>query len=344
MRLKEKLHTASDPIKILNERKNQFESSWLQREATVWAAGAGLVTVLDWIAQYRTSTLMLRPQIIYDNEVRAAVICGHVDVLDWLAQKDQNFGSHRLTELAMGHGHIPVIEWMLAHGHTTLDKIRAAKKEAMRATNYVEMILWLDTCIGIGIEDIDHRTLHYIAYWCEINALDFLVRRGKASLKLFGFLFVPGVGGRHGARFVKWLGQYVVLPEILPYVGSRHLVFLTQHQFALTVMDYYNYAEFGSKMLCSVIQRGSRTFGDENHYPPQIITRANCLAVGGAALHAAVRQKRERGRKLLRCLISHCRLTPSDFSSVGLDWPVFDQSLPFNAERFRQRRPRLARI
>jgi hypothetical protein len=322
--LKERLRAAKDPVKILDEIKNQFETRWLaQKDATVWAAGTGLVSVLGWTTKYRARNLS-QLQTTYENEIRAAIAGGHVTVLNWLAQKDQNFSSHRLTALAMGYGHIPVLEWMLAHGHTTFDKIRAAKKEAMRATNYVEMIFWLDFCVGIGIEDFDNRTLYCVAYWSETTALDFLVRRGKASLKLFGLLFVPGVGGRYGMKFVKWLGQYVVLPEILPYVSVRNLAFLTQHQFALTVVDYYTYAEFGSKMLCSVIQRGSRTFGDAFHYPPQIITGAKCLRVGGAALHAAVRQKRERGRKLLRCLISRCRLTPSDFSSVGLDWPPFE--------------------
>lgn len=75
-----------------------------------------------------------------------------------------------------------------------------------------------------------------------------------------------------------------------------------------------------SRMLLAVQSHTCQLWGRDTEARRLLSSRETCMACDGKAIHVGARWRSAGGRSKFRRLVKSCRLTPSDFASVGLRW------------------------
>jgi hypothetical protein len=274
-------------------------------------AQTGITPALEWLLNFRSghdAGKLPRKKLL---TVLAQKGCGRV--LAWLLRKKiftKKF-CRRMPRDVIHTAHPAVLEWIKSRGRFSPEEIRAGLPSMLSAGPGVQadIIEWLWRQPGVlTIEDFTSERLQKYMSNRRLDLLDSLIQRGADPAAWNPLVLMTAAYDVEGG--VEWYAARAPVADILERQGAvwPGPDACWELMRAPGTGPYLLWAAACWKVFD---KKPTRMWPK---VPRDLLTRDNCMAHNGRALLAV--------NPRFRCYIARsCRLTPSDFASVGLPWP-----------------------
>jgi hypothetical protein len=325
-RLKRALSSADDVPAVLARAETAYRpySRWLCRGASRWAAWEGCVPALEWLHQYRAAKRL--PCSDYSHETIAAIAERHLPVLEWmdrrgLLKKEACCNAWALSE-STENDDFRALEWLDARG--VLDASESLKMLLWTGADYEtekKVVRWMIRNKTVSYADLEPH-LESAAHFCDVFVLDWLHQNApeKGAVRMCGEILVNGFGGKYPEALMDWIDSRASMEAVVavtPLLSLWQVCAAPEYQL---FHERFPSPAVRSRMLLAVQSNTCWLWGRDMEARRLLFSRENCLACNGRAIHAGARRRSAGGRSKLRRLAKSCRLSPSDFASVGLRW------------------------
>jgi len=275
-------------------------------------AQTGSIPALEWLLNFRSrcdAGKLPRKELL---KVLAQKGC--TEVLAWLLRKKiftKKF-CRRMPRDVIHTAHPAALEWIKTRGRFSPEEIRAGLPSMLFADRRVQagIIEWLWRQPGVlTIEDFTGEHLRRYMSNRNLGLLDSLIQRGADPAAWSPCVLMTAAHNIEGG--VAWYAARAPVADILERRGAVW-------PGADACWELMRAPDTGPYLLWAAACR--RVFDRKPSrmwpkVPRDLLIRGNCMARDGRALLAVKPRFR-------RYIAQSCRLTPSDFASVGLPWPA----------------------